>query len=280
MKDKISRLEYFISKKVGKAIVDYNLIEDGDRVLVAVSGGKDSLLLLRILKHRQSWVPIEYGLIAAHIQTDYRCSGCVHSKVLEKIFKGYNLDYCIKKIKIFPPKADPPTAENEKIRVSCFWCAWNRRKTLFEIAQKFGCNKVAFGHHMDDIIQTQLMNLFFQGEISTMNPRQELFDGKVIIIRPLAYVEEDEIKRVAKKLNFPKQLCRCPNSIISRRRFVKNIISKIKKEFPDIKINIFKSLSRIKSDYLGPLGMQNKNNSRRLIKGNLSLTGLGKTKKA
>ncbi|MFH1202496.1 MAG: ATP-binding protein [Candidatus Omnitrophota bacterium] len=134
--------------------------------------------------------------------------------------------------------------------ITCFWCAWNRRKTIFEAAGRLKCNKVVLGHHKDDIIQTILLNLFFQGEISAMNPRQELFDGKLTIIRPLAYVEEGEIVNFAKEMNFPLPHCRCPNSDTSKRTMMKKIIKDIEKINPDVKTNIFRSITRIKKDYL------------------------------
>src|SRR3989338_3842225 len=150
---------FFISSKIGKAIKDYNLIEDGDKIMVAVSGGKDSLTLLKFLMERKRWAPVEFDIIAAHIETDFRCAGCVHRRLLGGIFRGMGAKYVFKKIKVL----------GRDKRTSCFWCSWNRRKALFEMAQAKGCNKVAFGHHKDDIIETTLLNLFFQGEFSTMN---------------------------------------------------------------------------------------------------------------
>src|SRR4030042_4994572 len=172
----------FISSMIGKAIGDYNLIADKDRILIAVSGGKDSLTLLKLLMERKKWSPAHYELYAAHIETDFYCSSCVHKGTLDKIFKEIGIEYVFRKITVL---------DKEK-KTNCFWCSWNRRKTLFEIARDFGCNKVALGHHKDDIAETTLLNLLFKGEFSTMNPRQELFGGKIVIIRPLCYVEEGE----------------------------------------------------------------------------------------
>jgi tRNA 2-thiocytidine biosynthesis protein TtcA len=121
---------------------------------------------------------------------------------------------------------------------------------LFKVADRFGCTKVALGHHKDDIVETILLNLFFQGEISAMSPKQELFNGKIIIIRPLCYVEEYMIKRFVKEDNIPQESCRCPNSIISNRNKMTKIISSLKRVCPEVKTNIFKSVKRIKQDYL------------------------------
>ncbi|MCX5702986.1 MAG: tRNA 2-thiocytidine(32) synthetase TtcA, partial [Candidatus Omnitrophica bacterium] len=165
--------EFYISKRVGKAIMDYGMLADGDKIAVAVSGGKDSLTLLRVLNDRKKFVPVKYELLAIHIDLGYPRS-C--AKKLEKYFKKIGVKYIIKKVDIIR-KTKPE-------EISCFWCSWNRRKALFETANRLGFSKVALGHHKDDIIETILLNLFFQGEISAMSPKQELFGGKITLIRP------------------------------------------------------------------------------------------------
>ena len=225
--------EFYISKRVGKAIIDYKMLSDGDKIAVAVSGGKDSLTLLNVLNDRRSFVPIKYDILAVHIDLGYPRS-C--AKTLEKYFKKIGVNYHIEKVDILKK-----TKPNE---ISCFWCSWNRRKALFKIAHHLGCTKIALGHHKDDIIETILMNLFFQGEISAMSPKQELFKGKIILIRPLVYVEEYMIKRFAKEEGLASETCVCPNSITSNRTKIANIIKDLKKLCPDVKTNIFRSIKR------------------------------------
>lgn len=241
-KGRMVRLEgpaYFLSKKIGKAITDYNMIDEGDRIMVAVSGGKDSLSLLRILEHRRSFVPVRYEVIAAHIDMGYNC---LQTAALKKYFKKNGYEYYIKKTGVLKGK---------KISdINCFWCSWNRRKALFELADKLGCRKIALGHHKDDIIETILLNLFFNGEISTMRPKQELFKGKIAIIRPLAYAEEKEVARFSRENHFPHARCSCPNSDRTKRAAMERIIKGLEKSCPNIKTNIFKSVQRIKKDYL------------------------------
>ena len=232
-------VEFYISKRVGKAIMDYHMLDDGDRIAVAISGGKDSLTLLRLLNDRRKFVPIKYEVLAVHIDLGYPKS-CASK--LEKYFKKIGVKYHIEKVNILK--------KTKRKDINCFWCSWNRRKALFEVADRFGCNKVALGHHMDDIIETVLLNLFFRGEISAMCPKQELFKGKIKLIRPLAYVEEHMIKRFAKEEKFPVQDCICPNSVTSNRTKMGKIISDIKRVCPDVKKNIFRSVKRIKKDYL------------------------------
>lgn len=231
---------FHLSKKVGRAICDYQMIEDGDRILVGVSGGKDSLSLLKILNDRKSFVPIKYDLTAVHIDFGYHC---VPPKTLVDYFERNGYNYHIKKVKILK--------EGQTRRdINCFWCAWNRRKAIFETAAELNCNKVALGHHKDDIAETILLNMFYKGEISAMKPRQELFKGKLTIIRPLAYVEEKDVAKFSQTLGFPIPHCQCPNTAVSKRTFVEKIIKEIEKECPDIRTNIFNSVKRIKYDYL------------------------------
>jgi len=235
----LSGPEFYISKRVGKAIIDYRMLSDGDKIAVAVSGGKDSLTLLRVLNDRRSFVPIKYELLAVHIDMGYPKS---IAKQLEKYFKKIGVNYHIEKIDIFK--------KTKKKDIDCFWCSWNRRKALFETAGRFGITKVALGHHMDDITETMLLNLFFHGEISAMSPKQELFKGKIILLRPLAYVEEYMIVKFVKEAGFPDYHCVCPNSMVSNRARMGRIIAGIKKVCPDVKKNIYRSLQRIKKDYL------------------------------
>jgi len=236
----ISGPGYYISKSVGKAMTDYSMLSKNDKILVAVSGGKDSLTLLHMLHERQKFVPIKYELFAVHVDMGYPCH---HPKILSEYFKSLGIKYHIAKVDIL---------KGGKTRkdISCFWCSWNRRKALFETADRFGCTKVALGHHQDDIIETMLLNLFFHGEISAMSPKQELFNGKIVVIRPLAYVEESSIEKFARTLKFPHHKCSCPNSITSKRTKMTEIIKDLEKICPDVRKNIFRSVKRIKKDYL------------------------------
>jgi tRNA 2-thiocytidine biosynthesis protein TtcA len=231
--------EYYISKSMGKAIMDYQMLAPGDKIAVAVSGGKDSLTLLRLLIDRQAFVPIKYEVMAIHIDMGYPKS---ISAKLKRYFKKSNIEYKIIK--------SDALKKTDKSKINCFWCSWNRRKELFLAANKLGCTKIALGHHMDDIAETFLLNLFFQGEISTMKPKQELFKGKITLIRPLVYVQERLIKQFAKEVKLGQDTCICQHSITSNRNRMGRIIQGLEKVCPDIKKNIFRSLKRVKKDYL------------------------------
>lgn len=231
-----------INSLMGKAINEYDLISEGDRILVAVSGGKDSLTLLTLLKAIQGWAPVKFELVASHVKTDMHCGDLVQIEKLADIFRDMEVEYSFPETKIL----------DEDGRTNCFWCSWNRRKALFETAVANKCNKVALGHHKDDIAETILMNMFYNGEISGMNPFQIMFGGELTIIRPLCNVEERLIKQFAKEMGLEPNPYKCPYGGDSRRQYVKNIIREAEISTPkiSIKTNILKSLTRIKEEYI------------------------------
>jgi len=219
--------------------MDYKMLSAGDKVAVAVSGGKDSMSLLHVLMERMKFVPVKYEVAAIHIDLGYPKS---IAKKLKSYFEKIKVKYHIIKV--------DSLRKTRKEDINCFWCSWNRRKALFEASVRLGCTKLALGHHKDDIAQTILLNLFFQGEISAMSPKQKLFKGKVTIIRPLAYVEERLIKAFAKKEGLPHESCVCPNSVTSNRFRMGRIIRELERFCPEVKTNIFRSVKRIKKEYL------------------------------
>lgn len=236
---KLNGLFFFTSKKVGKAVWDYGMIKDRDRILVAVSGGKDSLCMLKILKERIKFVPHKYELIACFVDMGF---DWINKEVLIEYFRKESVDFTI--------APAPSNWKGKTENFDCFWCSWNRRKALFDTAQRIGCSKIALGHHMDDIVETMLLNLFFNGEISTMRPYQEMFEGTLAIIRPLAYVEERQLEKLSSVLGLPVVKSMCPNKDISRRKKIKEIIREMELINPEVKKNIFRSLRRVKTQYL------------------------------
>jgi len=239
---KSSKTEYFTAKKVGLAINRYNMISENDKVLVGVSGGKDSLTLLKILIERKKWLPIDYEVRAVHVTTDYDKDPEKTISRLEAFFGELGCGYVFKRVEI---------AEKNKLgREDCFWCAWNRRKVIFETANEMGFNKVAFGHHKDDIAETIMMNLLFNGEISGINPVQELFNGKLKIIRPMVLLEEKDIARYARITGIHPVKSLCPRNNDSKRALVKDIIYNLYKVNKDVKTNILRAPMRVRLDYI------------------------------
>ena len=230
-----------VSRRAGQAIMDFKMIEAGDKIAVAVSGGKDSISLLHVLRHRLRISPVKFEFTAVHI--DFEFSDFSPEKLIE-YFKANDFPYIIEKV---------DSLKGEKWEeIDCFWWSKNRRRALFEICGRLGFNKIAFGHHMDDIVETILLNQFYRGEIGAMKPKQELFDGKITIIRPLAYAREDMMRILADKLNIQSigGQSKCANDDTSHRIKIKKMLREFEKENPQIIINIFKSLQNIKKEYL------------------------------
>jgi tRNA 2-thiocytidine biosynthesis protein TtcA len=230
-----------LRRSVGKAIHQYQMIENGDRIAVGVSGGKDSLSLLNLLSERRRRVPIQYDLVAIHIDLGFDGTG----KEIEPYFRQEEIPYRIEETRIGPIAHSEINRENP-----CFLCARLRRKRLFELADGMGCRKVALAHHRDDIIETLLLNMFYGGEIGTMIPHQRLFKGKLSIIRPLALTDEDAIWRYAKAQAFPIIESGCPTTEDSERNRIKAILAELTRNNKKIKGNIFRSMQNIRRDYL------------------------------
>jgi len=231
-----------IRSLMGKAIHRYGLIQDQDRILVGVSGGKDSLSLLHLLYERRKRVPIHYELIPVHIDLGFHSN---QADILKGYFEAQGLFHHIEFTEIGEKANSPENRENP-----CFLCSWERRKRLFHLAQQFNCNKIAFAHHKDDIIETFLLNIFYSAEISTMLPLQTLFKGKITLIRPFALVEEKKIEKFAREMGLPFGPSGCPVSGKTKRKEVKEWIEALQKKNHRVKGNIFRSLSNIKLDYL------------------------------
>jgi tRNA 2-thiocytidine biosynthesis protein TtcA len=240
----MSYWEKEIRSLMGKAIHRYGLIEEGDRILVGVSGGKDSLSLLHLLYERSKRVPTQYELFPVYIDLGFE-SG--QAEILKKFFEMKGLPYHIEFTDIGRRANSPENRENP-----CFLCSWERRKCLFHLAHRFKCNKIALGHHQDDIIETLLLNIFYSAEISTMVPLQNLFKGKITLIRPLALLEEKKIERFAREMGLPFGPSGCPSSGKTKRKVIKDIIEALNKKNRRVKGNIFRSLSNIKLDYTLP----------------------------
>ena len=237
------RLPKSINRKIGRAMHDFGMLEDGDRVVVAVSGGIDSMVTAWLLQSWKKKAPIDYELMAVHIDNGFGQPNSPVSGPVELIQQ--QLDYF--SIPLVILAALPEDAGIEK---TCFICARNRRKQLFDFVRLHGGTKLALGHHKDDLIETFFINVLYGGNISTMVPRQELFSGKLSIIRPLAYIEKKDIKSIADRTGIIPVKNLCPLAGDTRRDKLRDILDDIYNEIPDAKGSIFSALGNVRDGYM------------------------------
>lgn len=232
-----------INRLAGKAIRAYDMITDGDRVLVGLSGGKDSITLLYVLNERLKRIPVSYKLYPVYIDPGFGGSYAEELRAFCKEVFGLEL--------IVEITDHGPFSHSEKnLHNPCFLCSRLRRKRLFETARDTGCDKLALGHNKDDIIETLFINMLYSGHISTMVPKQSFFMNKFNIIRPLSFVDEKTISKFSVQMNFPVFENPCPSSKKSKRSEIKNILSEIYAMNPNVKGNIFRSMSHVRQEYL------------------------------
>lgn len=222
-----------IQRKFNKGCVDYGLLEDGDRILIALSGGKDSLMLCKLLAERSRIFRPQIRVEAAHVIMDNIPYESDRS-YLETFCKDLGIPFHLLHSH-FDESTDPR-------RTKCFLCAWNRRKTLFSFAQEEGFNKVALGHHQDDILTTWLMNITFEGNASTMLPRLKLEHYPIEIIRPLCLVQEDWIREAAREQGFVGQKVKCPYEEATRRNDISKIFKHLEQMNPEARYSMWKAM--------------------------------------
>ncbi len=236
-----TKLHKLLRKQMEKAILEYKMIEKGDRVLVGVSGGEDSLTLLQLLAERNSYIDPDFTITAVHIDLGFN-KNKGYWDTLEHFFKDTDVEY-----QIIPTQINKIAFASEATKNPCFICSHYRRKKIYETAHQLGCNKIAYGHHKDDIIETLLMNILYSRKIESMSPVQEVFKGNIYIIRPLTYVYEHMIEKFSKENKFPVLKSGCPVDGYTRRDTIKAIIKELQKKEKkaNIKENIFKSLRHV-----------------------------------
>jgi tRNA 2-thiocytidine biosynthesis protein TtcA len=228
---------------------DYAMLAEGDRVLVAVSGGIDSLVLAWLLADWRRKAPIAYELTGVHVDMDAGGvdPGAAAAEV-DRIVGQFGLPLHILPALWRPKSQTLPTPTDS--HDLCFQCARSRRTQLFAHARDCGCNVIAFGHHRDDIIETFLLNLTCSGNISTMVPRQDLFSGRLTLIRPLAYLDKTEIEAIGRQLGLVPVRSSCPLREQTRRRDIRELAAEIYRRIPGAKEHLFAALGNVRQDYL------------------------------
>ena len=226
-----------------KALLDFGMITPGDGVIAAVSGGKDSLALLRLLQGPLVHAPRDFRLVAVHLDTGIPGSD---PAPLEQHFRDAGLEYEIVPAHHVYEKSHAPDARKRP----CYICSRLRRRLLLETADRLGCSRIALAHHRDDAVETLLMNMFFMREVSAMLPDQPLFDGAFHLIRPLFYIREYLVARFARKQQLPVSKVRCPTEDTTRRLYVKNLLEQLRKEDPSVHNNLFRAMFRMYPEYM------------------------------
>ena len=252
----LAKLRNRLTKRFHKACADYGLIADGDHVLVGLSGGKDSLALVEFLgKRAQVYVP-RFKVTAVHVRVKERD---YHSDLsyLEDFCARVRVPLIIRDTEIARKASSLEDAASGysleakgKEKHPCFLCSWYRRKALFDVAQELGCNKIALGHHKDDLVETLLMNLIFQGSVATIPPLLQMEKMPIQMIRPLCLIEEKDIQQYANLSGYEKQVKLCPLEKVSNRAEVKQLLAQLEALNPNVRDSIWGAMENIKSDYL------------------------------
>jgi len=237
-----TKLNKRIDHAVGSAIHDWQMISENDRILVGISGGKDSQSLLKILFSLQKRSPVKFEILPVHIDAGFEGS---FSTDLEQFIKA---NYLAPKMVYRNYGVLAHSSENTEN--PCFLCSRLRRKKLFEIAKEEGCKKIALGHNKDDIIETLFINICYSGRMGTMKPSQSFFGGVLDIIRPLSYVEKKDITRFCELHDLPVFKNNCPSANKTKRIEIRQMLETLYKHNKNIKGNIFRSMSNIAHDYL------------------------------
>lgn len=230
----------------------YRLIEDDDRILVGLSGGKDSLLLTELLAQRAKIQHPRFTVEALHVRMEnihYETDASYLEQFCDKL--GVKFHMATTRFEVLEEKTgedgkssmtDVQSSIRRKQKQPCFLCSWNRRKQLFNIAQELGCNKIALGHHQDDIIHTALLNLTFQSHFATMPVRLKMRKMPLTIIRPLCLIQESDIQRYAEIQGYQKQKKLCPYETNSHRTDIKDIYAQLERLNPEVRYNIWGAL--------------------------------------
>lgn len=238
-KDKLFLDKVF--RKFRKTIETYGLLSDGDRILVGLSGGKDSLALLEMLGRKKLSPNPSFSLVALHVSMEnipYRADVDYLRQFAEK---------CGAEFVHVTTSFDPST---DKRKSPCFLCSWNRRKMMFTMAKEMKCNKIALGHHLDDVLQTLLMNLTFQGSFGTMPPLLKMSKFDMTIIRPMSQIDEEDIKKMALLHDYQKQEKNCPYEEDSHRSEMKELLTRLKEMNPNAANSMWNAMSNIQEEYL------------------------------
>ncbi len=240
-----SRLFKKLRHGIGKAVGDFGLIEEGDRIAVAVSGGKDSYTLLLLLEELQRRAPVSFELVAVNIDSGYPG---YRTDVIEGFLKDQGCHY-----RMVPSEHYSIIQEKRRPGSSyCSICSRLKRGALYGVAQELGCNKLALGHHQDDFIETLLLNQFFVGSLKSMAASMLADNGVITVIRPLVYLVDEDIIAFSRQAGLPIVCCCCPvcGTADLQRRRMKRLLTELQSDIPHVKSSLLKALSNVHPRHL------------------------------
>ena len=249
----IGNMEKKIGRLFHRACSEYSLLEDGDRVLVALSGGKDSLMLVRLLGGQSRIFKPRIEVEAVHVVMDnipYETDRSYIQGFCEEHGVGLTILHSYFDDGSEGSEKGSDAGSLRKRKTKCFLCSWNRRKAIFRHAAEHGFNKVALGHHQDDILVTLMMNMFYQGSIQTMPPMLHMRHYSLSVIRPLCLVPERLIVEEAATLRFRKQTKTCPYEDVTQRTRVKALFDKLEQDNPEVRYSLWGSMKNIYPEML------------------------------
>ncbi len=240
-----TELEARVAKKTTKAIVDYDMIADGDRIMVGLSGGKDSWALLQTLDVLRQRSPVKFSLIAVNVDSGYKE---FKHDLIAKTCQSHGWDYRIEHTGIGGLIEDILDVD----QTPCSLCARLRRGVLYRVAKEVGATKIALGHHADDFIETLLLNVFFAGALKAMPAKLVSDDARHVVIRPFVYVGEEEARQYCKESQLPIIGCCCPacGDLALQRQRVKRLIMDLEVEHPGVKNSMLKALTNVAPRHL------------------------------
>jgi tRNA 2-thiocytidine biosynthesis protein TtcA len=244
-----SKLERRIVQKIGQAVADYDLISDGDRIMVCVSGGKDSYALLDALLLLRRKSPVRYELIAVNV--DQGWPG-YQTDAIERHLQSREVQYRMVRAHEIAEVVERVLRPAETGATPCSLCSRLRRGLLYGLAKELGATKIALGHHLDDLAETLLLNLFYAGALRSMPPRLTSDDGHNVVIRPMAFVEERDLIAYADERRYPVVRCSCPTCGLpdQQRQVVKRMLSGLQESHPGLKTQMLAAMKNIKAEYL------------------------------
>ena len=243
----LTRLQSRLTKRFHKACADFSLIEDGDHILIGLSGGKDSLALVELLGKRAQIFVQRFKVTAIHVRVRERAY-ITDISYLQSFCDEFRVPLIIRDTEIGERPATAQLTDSTTKKDPCFLCSWYRRKALFDAARELGCNKIAFGHHKDDIVETLLMNLIFQGNFSTIYPKLQMNKMPLQLIRPLCLIEEKDLIRYAELRGYIKQKQLCPFEKASSRSDIKQLVTRLEQLNPEVRDSLWGAIMRKQAD--------------------------------